>query len=61
MRSPTAAENSYFDKMGHRGIAHPGIETPDPERNEKMYHVFYQWVGFIIFMQVEMIYHKIVT
>jgi len=56
VRSPTAAENSYFDKMGHRGIAHPGIETSDPTKNQKMYHVFYQWVGFIIFLQAILFY-----
>ena len=38
--------------MGHRGIVHPGIETSDPTKNQKIYHIFYQWVGFIIFLQV---------
>eukprot|EP00092_Neocalanus_flemingeri_P096400 GFUD01122713.1.p1 GENE.GFUD01122713.1~~GFUD01122713.1.p1 ORF type:complete len:450 (-),score=102.25 GFUD01122713.1:108-1271(-) len=56
VRSPTAAENSYFDKMGHRGIVHPGIETSDPTKNQKIYHIFYQWVGFIIFLQAILFY-----
>ena len=51
-RDLTEAEKHYFAKMGHNGIAHPGIGTSNPNMNRKMYHVFYQWVGFIIFFQV---------
>ena len=48
----TAAEKSYFDRMGHTGTAHPGIATSDPAKNYKVYHTYYQWVGFILFFQV---------
>ena len=38
--------------MGHNGSAHHGIATSDPARNYKVYHTYYQWVGFILFFQV---------
>ena len=52
MRPYTAAEKSYFDQMGHNGTSHPGIATYDPSKNYKVYHTYYQWVGFILFFQV---------
>jgi len=55
-RDLTGAEKHYFAKMGHNGIAHPGIGTSNPNMNRKMYHVFYQWVGFIIFFQAILFY-----
>jgi len=56
VRTPTAKENAYFNKLGHRGKAHPGVETSNPSKNKKVYHVFYQWVGFIIFIQAILFY-----
>ena len=52
VRPYTPAEKSYFDKMGHTGTSHPGIATSDPAKNYKVYHTYYQWVGFILFFQV---------
>jgi len=56
VRDLTDREKLYFARMGHNGIAHPGIGTSDPTKNQKMYHVFYQWVGFIIFLQAVLFY-----
>jgi len=55
-RSPTDAESHYYQKMGHSGYSHKGIETPNPNVNERVYHVFYQWVGFLIFIQAILFY-----
>merc|ERR1712212_331922 len=52
----TAAEKSYFARMGHNGSAHPGIATSDPSKNYKVYHAYYQWVGFILFFQAILFY-----
>ena len=36
----------------HPGYIHPGIRTSDPRVNTRNYHVFYQWVSFVLFIQV---------
>ena len=36
----------------HPGYIHPGIRTSDPRVNTRQYHVFYQWVSFLLFIQV---------
>ena len=36
----------------HPGMIHPGVRTYDPNRNKKQYYVFYQWVCFVLFLQV---------
>eukprot|EP00091_Calanus_sinicus_P010951 TRINITY_DN2502_c0_g1_i1.p1 TRINITY_DN2502_c0_g1~~TRINITY_DN2502_c0_g1_i1.p1 ORF type:complete len:407 (+),score=75.11 TRINITY_DN2502_c0_g1_i1:99-1319(+) len=56
VRAYTPAEKSYFDKMGHTGTSHPGIATSDPVKNYKVYHTYYQWVGFILFFQAILFY-----
>jgi len=55
-RAFTPEERSYFARMGHNGSAHHGIATSDPARNYKVYHTYYQWVGFILFFQAILFY-----
>ncbi|KAG8233146.1 hypothetical protein J437_LFUL010376 [Ladona fulva] len=32
-------------------VAHPGVGTYDPDKNETYYHSYYQWVPFVLFLQ----------
>ena len=51
---PTALQRASNEKYGiaESGQPHPGVETFDPAVNRKVYHRFYQWVGFVICIQV---------
>ena len=51
-RPPTAEEIEYMRFYDHPGYIHPGIRTSDPRVNTRQYHVFYQWVSFLLFIQV---------
>ena len=51
-RPPTQEEQQQMDDFGHFGWAHPGMQTYDPATTRKQYYYFYQWVSFILFLQV---------
>ena len=51
-RPPTQEEQQQMDEFGHFGWAHPGMQTYDPATTRKQYYYFYQWVSFILFLQV---------
>ena len=51
-RPPTQEELDEMTEFGHYGFAHPGMQTSDPTVNEKKYYYFYQWVSFVLFLQV---------
>ena len=51
-RPPTQEELDQMAEFGHHGFAHPGMQTFDQTVNEKQYYYFYQWVSFVLFLQV---------
>ena len=51
-RPPTEAEKKQMTARHHFGFAHPGVQTSDPARNRRQYYTFYQWVAFVLFLQV---------
>ena len=51
-RPPSQEELDQMTEYGIYGFAHPGMQTSDPSVNERQYYYFYQWVSFVLFLQV---------
>ena len=51
-RPPTEEEKKHLETYYHDGQIHPGIRTSDSKVNNRQYYVFYQWVCFVLFIQV---------
>ena len=52
-RPPTQEEQEHLDFFFHNGEIHPGVATSNKDVNQRQYYVFYQWVCFVIFIQVQ--------
>ena len=41
-----------MERYDHDGSIYPGVRTSDDLVNERQYHIFYQWVSFVLMLQV---------
>ena len=52
IRPPSQEELDQMREYGHYGFAHPGFKKFDPTVNKRQFYHFYQWVSFVLFLQV---------
>ena len=55
-RPPTEKEKQHMLKYDHPGYIYPGVRTAIDGVNTKEYHVFYQYVCFMVFVQGVLFY-----
>ena len=55
-RPPTKEELDQMEEHGIFGFAQPGMQNFNPAINERKFYYFYQWVSFVLFLQVTLCY-----
>ena len=53
-RPASQEELEQMMEDGHRGSANPGVQTFNPSVNKRQFYYFYQWVSFVLFLQVKL-------